>query len=222
MAGYICKIVIENTHPPVWRRIIIPDRITFRELHEILQVLFSWENEHLHEFEVSGDRIYISDRGDIWANHYEESETLIDSFFRNYKWLRYTYDFGDNWRHRINIEKIDEKYRERKVTLLKFKGDNFLEDSGGVWNEDNMRDIFDSAKVEQRLNRMILPSHEELQEVKLLKESLHEMTENLKQLFEMNPEVLQGQIAAMRRDFNENSDPMKKKIEAWRKAEEEG
>ena len=103
MAGYICKIVIENTHPPVWRRIIIPDRITFRELHEILQVLFSWENEHLHEFEVSGDRIYISDRGDIWANHYEESETLIDSFFRNYKWLRYTYDFVDNWRHRINI-----------------------------------------------------------------------------------------------------------------------
>ena len=222
MAGYICKIVIENTHPPVWRRIIIPDRITFKELHEILQVLFSWGNKHLHEFEVPGDRIYISDRGDIWANHYEESETLIDSFFRNYKWLRYTYDFGDNWRHRINIEKIDEKYRERKVTLLKFKGDNFLEDSGGVWNEDNMRDIFDSAKVEQRLNRMILPSHEELQEVKLLKESLHEMTENLKQLFEMNPEVLQGQIAAMRRDLYENSDPMKKKIEAWRKAEEEG
>lgn len=29
MAGYICKIVIEDTHPPVWRRVIVPDRITF-------------------------------------------------------------------------------------------------------------------------------------------------------------------------------------------------
>ena len=29
MAGYICKIVIEDTHPPVWRRVVIPDKITF-------------------------------------------------------------------------------------------------------------------------------------------------------------------------------------------------
>ena len=36
MAGYICKIIIENTHPPVWRRVIVPNRITFKELHEVL------------------------------------------------------------------------------------------------------------------------------------------------------------------------------------------
>lgn len=29
MPGYTCKIVIEDTHPPVWRRVIIPDQITF-------------------------------------------------------------------------------------------------------------------------------------------------------------------------------------------------
>ena len=27
--GYTCKIVIEDTHPPVWRRVIIPDQINF-------------------------------------------------------------------------------------------------------------------------------------------------------------------------------------------------
>ena len=137
MAGYICKIVIENTHPSVWRRVVVPERITFEELHEIIQILFSWENEHLHEFEVPGDRIYISDRDDTWANYYNESETLIDAFFKNYKWLRYTYDFGDNWRHRINIEKIDEEYQKRTATLLKFKGDNFTEDRD--WEEDNVQ-----------------------------------------------------------------------------------
>lgn len=47
MAGYICKIVMENTHPPVWRRVLIPDKITFEELHEIIQILFGWDNEHL-------------------------------------------------------------------------------------------------------------------------------------------------------------------------------
>lgn len=52
MAGYICKIIIEDTHPPVWRRVVIPDKITFAELHEIIQVLFGWEDEHLHEFQM--------------------------------------------------------------------------------------------------------------------------------------------------------------------------
>ena len=222
MAGYICKIVIEDTHPPVWRRVIVPDRITFKELHETIQILFSWKDERLHEYEVPGDRMYISDSGETWANHYNEEETLIDSFFRNYKWLRYTYDFGDNWRHRINIEKIDEEYQERKVTLLKFKGDNFTEDSDGACCEDNEQNIFDSAKVEQKLNGFYYSSHEELEETKLLKESLHDLTENLKKLFELDTDVLQSQIAAMRNDMFGNCDPMKLKIEAWKKADEEG
>lgn len=220
MAGYICKIVIENTHPPVWRRVIVPERITFKELHEIIQILFSWGDEHLHEFEVPGDRIYISDREDTWADNYNESETLIDSFFKNYKWLRYTYDFGDNWRHRINIEKTDETYKERRATLLKFKGDNFTED--GDWDEDNVRNIFDPAKAEQKLSCMNLSLHEELQQVKLLKESFHNLTENLKKLFELDADVLQSQVAALRNDLNGNRNPMKMKIEACRKANEEG
>lgn len=56
--------------------------------------------------------------------------------------------------------------------MLKYKGDKFLEDSGGVWNEDNTRSTFDSAKIEQKLNHKTLPSQEELKEAKLLKESV--------------------------------------------------
>lgn len=59
MAGYICKIVIEDTHPPVWRRVVIPERITFAELHEIIQILFGWDDAHLHDFQIPADRIYI-------------------------------------------------------------------------------------------------------------------------------------------------------------------
>ena len=52
MAGYICKIVIEDTHPPVWRRVVIPDKITFFELHQIIQTVFQWEDVHLHDFRI--------------------------------------------------------------------------------------------------------------------------------------------------------------------------
>ena len=34
MAGYILKIMLEGTHPPVWRRILVPEKITFADLHQ--------------------------------------------------------------------------------------------------------------------------------------------------------------------------------------------
>ena len=35
-----------------WRRIITPVDITFKQLHEILQVAFNWENCHLYKFNI--------------------------------------------------------------------------------------------------------------------------------------------------------------------------
>ena len=87
MAGYVCKIVIEDSHPQIWRRVIIPDKVTFFDVHRIIQILFGWEDMHLHEW-------------------YDEKLVAIDEFFNNYKWIRYTYDFGYDWRHKINIENM--------------------------------------------------------------------------------------------------------------------
>lgn len=64
MAGYICKIVIEDTHHPVWRRVVIPDKITFFELHQIIQTVFQWEDVHLHDFRIPSDDIVINDEGE--------------------------------------------------------------------------------------------------------------------------------------------------------------
>ena len=163
MAGYICKIVIEDTHPPVWRRVIVPDRITFFELHQIIQTVFQWERFHLHDFRIPSDNIVIEDQEgfDTWEDSFKEKETNIDQFFQYYKWIRYTYDFGDDWRHRINIEKRDPDYNERTAKLLKYKGDNFMEDSGGIYCGENHRFPFDKTLVEKQLENMSFPEHEQ-------------------------------------------------------------
>ena len=66
----------------------------------------------MHDFRIPSDDILIEqDTGEdnLWNyGGYKENETLVDPFFRKYKWIRYTYDFGDDWRHKIMIEKIDE------------------------------------------------------------------------------------------------------------------
>ena len=44
------KIALRYPKPPIWRRVEVPDTLTFRELHFVLQILFDWENSHLFEF----------------------------------------------------------------------------------------------------------------------------------------------------------------------------
>lgn len=175
MAGYILKIVIEDTHPPVWCRIMVPDHITFADLHNMIQIVFGWEDDHLHAFSIPMDHIIIDNAEErvMRGEHYQEEVTLIDPFIRSYKWIRYTYDFGDNWRHKIQIEKTDEKYEGRSAMLLKAKGDNFEEDSGGVWNTENSeRCAFDQKSTGEKLAAMAVPVNPKLEEVVLLKESM--------------------------------------------------
>ena len=138
MAGYIIKVTMENTHPPVWRRLVIPDKILFSDLHQILQDAFGWTDTHLHDFSFPGTdfRVVQSEEDFDFASDAElESTVLLDDFLKDYSWIRYTYDFGDDWTHKIVFEKADPDYKNRYAQVIKYKGDNFAEDSGGIYGE---------------------------------------------------------------------------------------
>ena len=226
MAGYICKIVIEDTHPPVWRRVVIPDKITFFELHQIIQTVFQWEDVHLHDFRIPSDDIVINDEGeDGWGYNYGEFDTTIDYFFENYKWIRYTYDFGDDWRHRINIEKYDPEYKERCPKLLKYKGDNFMEDSGGIWagEMEDSRYPFDKEFVENQLDAISFPEHEQKKEIASPHNLIDDLAsiEKLKKLYnkfkKMTPEEFDIMIRDTLRylDMEDENNFFNKKIKDW-------
>ncbi len=165
MAGYILKIVLEDTHPPVWRRVVIPERISFYELHLVIQCLFGWENYHLHSFSIPSEDIFIGEEESFGFGNenYPEAMTPVERFLLDYSWIRYTYDFGDDWSHKIIFEKIDESYKERYATLLKAKGDNFEEDTGGVWEnggDGGVRRPFDVQAVTESLRKHVFPMHD--------------------------------------------------------------
>lgn len=215
MAGYILKIVMEDTHPPVWRRVLVPEKITFGDLHEIIQILFDWDGYHMHDFRIPSDDILIEqDTGeDNFWNYggYKEKETLVDPFFRKYKWVRYTYDFGDDWRHKIMIEKIDETYQERDVVLMKYKGDNFEEDSGGVYFSDESSCFaFDPDETKARLKNLSPLSIPNLEEPKL---PVNE-EERLKEIYEHFRKIIKEEAAET---IQKKASPMMKKVDAWKK-----
>ena len=141
MSGYQLKITIKGSKPPIWRRVIVPDQITFKQLHQVIQAIFGWGDMHLHEFEirnigvrfvdpdVDGDddgMFGFPDRGCV----YKETQR-IDEWLPENPRLVYTYDFGDDWEHLIVLEKTVE-YPKRYPTVVKYKGDNLPEDCGGM------------------------------------------------------------------------------------------
>lgn len=231
MAGHVLKIMMEYTHPPVWRRVVVPERITFLELHKIIQILFGWSDCHLHEFRIPSKDICIDGGEESWSRrHYREEETLVEQFLLSNKWVRYTYDFGDDWRHKIFYEKTDESYDKRYASLLKAKGDNFPEDSGGVWGaceEAWDESSFHKEQVAQKLEQLICPIHEENTEMEEAEITEAEMEQMVKDFFQRLPKIAYGkeehsskkpsQMAKkvlQWRDFVENDDMEKDKIEA--------
>lgn len=98
------KITLAGSSPPIWRRVLVPEWTTLSGLHLIIQSIFDWDGEHLHSF-VQGKRRF--EAAGAWSAEEwtEEDGVLLKTLLRR-KGMRldYTYDFGDNWEHRIIVE----------------------------------------------------------------------------------------------------------------------
>jgi hypothetical protein len=139
---YQFKITLRDVKPPVWRRIHVPETYTFWDLHVAIQDAMGWEDAHLHEFEMrhpfEGEkvRIGIPDNDHISFVEIipERKEKIADWFSMDNRVAEYTYDFGDNWKHQIRLEKILP--REEGVTYpvcISGKRACPPEDCGGAW-----------------------------------------------------------------------------------------
>lgn len=155
---YEIKVSIKDTHPPVWRRLQIPEGITFHELNAIIQLAFDWCGYHAYSFEVGatlyGMGIYIElpDIDDGWGDYEikNSKKEKIDKYFKAYKRMKYTYDFGDDWIHDIIIEKIVESdIKLIKPICIKAKMASLPEDCGGPWGYEELLDILSDEKHER-------------------------------------------------------------------------
>ncbi len=134
------KIGLEGTAPPLWRRLQIPSAASLGFLHDVIQQAFGWEDYHLHRFHDErgrewGDR--SSSRGGFGAAAFaDEEEAGLGKVLRaEGAVLWYVYDFGDNWQHRIEVEKVMPL--DPGVTYPRCTGGRRAappaEDIGGIW-----------------------------------------------------------------------------------------
>jgi hypothetical protein len=113
---YQFKIVLNNTKPIVYRVIQVPEYYSFYDLHVAIQDALGWMDYHLHGFQVKTEQ-YIacidcpqeqeeSNVVQFGHKHFLGTETQIKDFLNAGDSFEYTYDFGDNWRHKLTLEKI--------------------------------------------------------------------------------------------------------------------
>lgn len=138
---YQLKITLDKSRPPIWRRVLVEPRTDLYELHRIIQCVFDWDGDHLHDFEVAGKRIgdkydrdaagmYDTDEGDV---------RLCDLKLKPGSRFTYLYDFGDCWVHRVEFEgEIEPKPGMDYPRCTAGRRQAPPDDCGGIWGYYNL------------------------------------------------------------------------------------
>ena len=158
---YQFKITLEDFKPHIWRRIQVPEKYSFWDLHVAIQDAMGWTDSHLHQFEVidpkQARKVYIGIPSE--DEEFEGMPKILDGWNESIgdcfsedgiNRCRYEYDFGDGWRHEIKLEKIFPAIPGCKYPLC-IEGERACppEDCGGVWGYENFLKIMRDPKHEE-------------------------------------------------------------------------
>jgi hypothetical protein len=131
------KASLHGAKPPVWRRLELPSSLPLDMVHEVMQIAFAWHGYHLHQFETPCGAFGRPDDDGDWGFEEvgdESAVALAQVAAEEKAKIVYVYDFGDNWRHDIVVEKITPALPG--VAYPRCTGGRGWapeEDSGGIW-----------------------------------------------------------------------------------------
>ena len=151
------KVTLHGSRPPVWRRIEFPSAMRLDQMHEVIQVAFFWHGLHLHAFETVCGEFGAPDDDDDWAERKDEATAALAQVAAAEKAkVVYVYDFRNDWRHDIVVEKIAPA--EPGVAYPRCTGGRREappEGCGGIWAFNEFPaardDTFDAGEVTARL-----------------------------------------------------------------------
>lgn len=152
--SYLLKISLLYIEPEIWRCFVVPAAITLEELHEVIQIVMGWHNSHLHEF-IIARKLYSASLDLLDEDGVEDGadHRLGDVVKRKGATMRYVYDFGDNWEHKLVVE--DGRHVPKtgvKLSCLDGEGVCPPEDIGGPPGYYRFREVMqdpDHAEHEQ-------------------------------------------------------------------------
>lgn len=157
---YTLKISLLNSRPPIWRRVRLWSGHTLLDLHHVIQEAMGWWDSHLAMFEA-GRTEYMdlnrfgSDMDDEEAAADLGSVSIHDVLSKPKDKIVYTYDFGDDWRHAVQLEKVETRAGAPEAPeCLAGKRACPKEDCGGLHGYYRLLDILADPSDEENEDMM--------------------------------------------------------------------
>ena len=93
---YQFRVVLKDTSPHIWRRLLVHSECSLAEFHRIIQTAMEWAGTYTYQFTIRGKKCGIS------PDHVERPENfgrirLIDFDFREKERFTYEYHWGSPW-----------------------------------------------------------------------------------------------------------------------------
>jgi hypothetical protein len=151
---YQLKITLLGIDPQIWRRIQVPSTVSLSSLHDLLQAVMGWTNSHL-QFEKDGKYWGVpgDDGFDDDIEVINESRVPVEQVLKaEGDSMVYVYDFGDDWRHDVVLEKIVASDTPTKPVCLAGERRCPPEDVGGPHGYQEFLEV------------VFQPGHEEFEE----------------------------------------------------------
>jgi hypothetical protein len=112
------KVTLQETTPPVWRRVLVPGTMTLGKFHDVLQQAMGWTDSHLHCFETWSGRYGMIGIEEDADDLKDERRAKLSSVLPNESArLTYRYDYGDSWKHLVELEEILERNPQWRYPL---------------------------------------------------------------------------------------------------------
>lgn len=152
---YQFKITLLESQPQIWRRIQVKDS-TLDKFHERIQTAMGWNNSHLHQFEIDGERYGDPELLDDGFEDFEcvdstvtKISDIIPKDGKRFHFL-YKYDFGDGWGHEVLFEGCLRAEKGNRYPLC-VEGEMNCppENVGGVWGYAEFLEAIADPKHEE-------------------------------------------------------------------------
>ena len=150
---YQIRIQLDDIRPPIWRRVLVPDNIALRDLHEVIQLSMGWTDSHLYMFEKGRTRYGLPEPDDF-ADIRSDRISLNKLLGKEKDSLGYMYDFGDGWSHKIILEKLLPHDSDLSLpTCIKGVRACPPEDCGGPWGYADLLEILNDPSHDEYMER---------------------------------------------------------------------
>lgn len=150
---YQLKIVLRDIKPSIFRILQIKGNATLGKLHDYIQGVMGWQDCHMHEYKIKGQRYRSSeqmfeeiDEPDM----HDERESRINKLLQEGDTFEYLYDYGDYWEHEITVEKILPSEKDVHYPVCTY-GERACppEDCGGTIGYEELLEILNDPEHEE-------------------------------------------------------------------------